>query len=192
MLDNKFCKDLFDDPYNTDVGFSPDGFTIGLTSLQVPSPHIVIGPTRAMFMSNDFGQVKSVIGKIKKELYRLKSHSLEISAIGVNTEYEFLEIEETAQKYLETRFLDSGFRNPEHFPVHMTDIRFQVKTDENNFYSLLIQPRANQPNGLYINVNAHRQLDISGIPSGEYLDDLYNQTNKELKDFIFPALDLEG
>ena len=191
LLDNKFCKDFFDDPYNTEVGFVQEGFLISLTNSQI-LPHILLGPKKAAFMSSNLEQVKLSIEKISAELKRLNVSPLEISAIGVNTEYEFLEMKETVQQYLAERFLVSGFKNENNFPVNMTDLRFQVKTDENNLYNLLIQPRANQPNGLYLNINAHRQQSFAGIPSREDLDKIYDQTNDELSKLIFPSLGLEG
>jgi hypothetical protein len=191
MLENKFCKDLFDDPYNTDVGFTPEGFIINLGKSQVPNPHVLLGPMKADFLSDSLEQVKKIIDKIVAELNRLNVAPFEITAIGVNTEHEFLNIMETAQQYLVKRFF-SGFKNTSDFTVNMTDLRFQVKKDENNFYNLLIQPRANQPNGLYININAHKQQNYSGIPTGKYLDSLYKQTEEELDRLIFPSLDLEG
>jgi hypothetical protein len=191
ILENKFCKDLFDDPYNTETGLTPEGFLINLGNSQVPNSHVLIGPMKAIFLSNNLDQVKKVIDKIATELNRLKVAPFEITAVGVNTEHEFLNIGETAQQYLVKRFV-SGFKNINDFPVNMTDLRFQVKLDENNFYNLLIQPRANQPDGLYININAHRQQNYSGIPTGKCLDDLYNQAKEKLDKLIFPSLDLEG
>jgi hypothetical protein len=191
MFENKFCKDLFDDPYNTDVGFTPDGFIINLGKSQVPNPHVLIGPMKIDFLSNSLEQVKKVIDKTVTELNRLNVAPFEITAVGVNTEHEFLDIVETAQQYLIKRFF-SGFKNTSDLPANITDLRFQVKKDENNSYNLLIQPRANQPNGLYININVHRQQNYSGIPAGKCLDDLYNQTKDELDRLIFPSLDLEG
>jgi hypothetical protein len=189
VLENKFCKDLFDDPYNTEVGFVPDGFIISLENAQIPNPHVLIGPMKVDFLSSDLKQAKNAVDKITAELNRLKVAPLEIAAVGVNTEHEFLNINETAQQYLVKRFF-SGFKNTCGFPINMTDLRFQVKTGENNSYNLLIQPRANQPNGLYININAHRQVNGSGIPTGNDLDDLYRQTADEINSLIFPSLDL--
>lgn len=191
ILENKFCKDLFDDSHNTEVGFVPDGFIINLGNSQIPNPHVLIGPMKADFLSNDLEQVKKVVNKTVTELNRLKVAPFEITAVGVNTEHEFLNITETAKQYLVKRFL-SGFKKKDDFPVNITDLKFQVRIDENRFYNLLIQPRANQPNGLYININAHRQLNEPEILTGEYLDDLYKQTEEELNRLIFPSLDLES
>jgi hypothetical protein len=190
ILENKFCKDLFDDPYNTEVGFVPEGFIINLENSQIPNPRVLIGPMKVDFSSNNLEQVKKVVDKIVTELNRLKVSPFEVAAVGVNTEHEFLNLKETAQQYLKKRFL-SGFKNERDFPVNMTDLKFQVKIDENNSYNMLIQPRANQPNGLYININAHKQLDDPRIPTGTYLDDLYKKTEMELNSLIFPSLDLE-
>jgi hypothetical protein len=191
ILGNKFCKDLFDDPYNTNVGLVSDGFIITLENSQIPNPHVLIGPMKADFLSNDLEQVKKVVNKTVAELNRAKVGPFEIAAVGVNTEHEFLDIKETAQHYLTERFF-SGFKNPNGFPVNMKDLRFQITIDENKLYNLLIQPRANQPKGLYVNINAHRQLNNAGIPAGEFLNDLYKQTEEELNKQIFPSLDLEG
>jgi hypothetical protein len=190
ILENRFCKDLFDDPYNTEVGFVPDGFIINLGNSQIPNPHVLIGPMKADFLSNNLEQVKKAVDKIVTELNRLKVAPFEVAAVGVNTEHEFLNITETAQQYLVKKFF-SGFKNTRDFPVSMTDLRFQVKINENNSYNLLIQPRVNQPNGLYININAHRQLDDLRIPIGKNLDALYKQTEEELNELIFPSLGLE-
>jgi len=192
LLDNKFCKDLFDDPYNTEVVLVQEGFIISLINSQTPPPHVLLGPMKAVFLSYDLEKVKLYIEKISAKLEQLNIGPLGISAIGVNTEYEFLEIKETAQQYLTRRFLVSGFNNENNYPVNLSDIRFQVKIDENNLYNLLIQPRANHPNGLYININSHRQTDVLGIPSSEKLEIIYNQTKDELRKIIFPSLDLEG
>jgi hypothetical protein len=191
VLENKFCKDLFDDPYNTDTMFTQEGFVINLGKPQVPSPHVLLSPMKAAFLSDNLEQVKKVIDKIITELTRINTAPFEIAAVGVNTEHEFLGIKETARQYLVKRFF-SGFKNNNNLSVSITDLRFQVKKDENNSYNLLIQPRANQPNGLYININAHRQQNYSGIPTGRRLDDLYDKTKEELDRLIFPSLDLEG
>jgi hypothetical protein len=192
MLENKFCKDLFDDPYTTEVGFTPEGFIINLAIAQIPNPHVIIGPLKADFVCTSLNQLYSVIEKVSTELTRIKMGALEISAIGVNTEYEFLGLSETSQSYLAKRFLSGGFKNENHFPLNMTDLRFRVNTNENDSYNLLIQPRANQPNGLYININAHKQVDITGMPDTKSLAALYSTTEAELKTLIFPSLDLEG
>jgi hypothetical protein len=192
MLENKFCKDLFNDPYTTEVGFTPDGLIINLVNTQIPNPHVVIGPLKADFVCNSLEQLCLTVEKVAFELDRIKVARLEISAIGVNTEYELLGLKESSQSYLANRFLSTGFKNEKKFPLIMTDLRFQVKVNKNDSCNVLIQPRANQLNGLYFNINAHKQVDIIGIPPRKSLEELYNKTKVELDTLIFPSLDLES
>ena len=192
ILDNKFCKDLFNDPYNTEVAVGPDGFLITMITPQIPAPNVILGPVRVQFISTELEQVLSVAEKIMEELARLKVSPLEVSAIGVNTEHEFLEMGETAQEYFLARFLKNGFETNSKFLLNMTDIKFTVKGSEDVSYNILIQPRANQLNGIYVNINTHRQVVDPKIPTVDYLKNVYKQTKSELEEKIFPSLGLEG
>jgi hypothetical protein len=192
MLENKFCKDLFGDPYTTEVGFTPDGLIINLANAQIPNPHVILGPLKADFVCNTLDLLCSIAEKVFTELVKLNISQLEIGAVGVNTEHEFLELSEPSQSYLTNRFLLKGFQNDQDFPLIMSDLRFQVKINENDSYNLLIQPRANQPNGLYMNINAHKQVKITGMPPKKTLVELYNKTKNDLNKLIFPSLGLEG
>jgi hypothetical protein len=191
--DNKFCKDLFDDPYNTQVGFTPEGFIISLTSPKIPNPHILISPVKIDFLSDNFEQLKEIIPKISGSLKKIGVGSLEISAVGVNTEHEFLDIGVQTSKLLAEKFLLPGLATQSknrNLIFNLTDLRFQIKETENDNYNILVQPRANQLTSLYLNINAHKQLSFSEIPLD--INSLYEQTNHKLNEVIFPLLSLEG
>jgi hypothetical protein len=193
MLDNKFCKDMFDDPYNTEVAFTPEGFLISLASPKIPSPHILISPVRIDFLSDNLEQLKGIILKTSDGLKKTEIGSLEISAVGVNTEHEFLDIGSQASEWLAEKFLLPGLikqEKSEGLIFNLTDLRFQIKETEDDSYNIAVQPRANQLNGLYLNINAHRQLSLNEIPLN--IDSLYDQANHKLNEIIFPLLSLEG
>jgi hypothetical protein len=191
ILDNKFCKDLFDDPYNTNAGLTHEGFTINLSSAKIPNPAVIINNQKIVIISYDLEQVKKTITKISSELKKFNALSLNIGAIGINTEHEFIEIGEKTTTFLANRFVLPGLKvNPTHkdYILSLTDLNFQIVASSNERYNILIQPRANQLDGIFLSINAHLQTEYENIPDVNEINELFANTLENLDNNIFTLI----
>lgn len=191
VLDNKFCKDLFDDPYNTNSGITPEGFIINLSSAKIPNPSVIINNQKIVIISYDLEQVKKTITKISSELKKFNAISLNIGAIGINTEHEFIEIGEKTTTFLANKFVIPGLKiNQSHkdFILNMSDLNFQIIASSNEKFNILIQPRANQLDGIFLSINSHLQTEYENIPDENEINKLFSQTLEKLEKQVFTLI----
>lgn len=191
VLDNKFCKDLFDDPYNTNSGITIDGFIINVSSTKIPNSSVVINNQKIVIISYDLEQVKKTITKISTELRKFPEISFNIGAIGINTEHEFIEKGKKTTTFLANKFIRPGLNLTtiqDDFIFNLIDLNFQVITNTNERYNIVLQPRANQPDGIFLSINAHIQVDYDNIPEEIEINKLFTQTLEKLDKQIFTLI----
>lgn len=158
-IDNKFAKDLFGNPYNTNTGVGPEGFFITLQGTN-PQPSVLLGPQRFAITHVNIDDILKVYEDFLKELKRI-SPALSvtpISAYGINFEIEISNLgRPTSQLWLGDRFVRNGLNNVE-TPVICHDIRFQVFNGDKENTLIHLQPRYNNPSNLFIIFNQHFDL----------------------------------
>lgn len=191
ILDNKFCLDLFGDPYNTNATLTPEGFVIKLSMAKIPNPAVIINSKRIAIISYDLNQVKETVSKVSNELKKFANISLSIGAVGINTEHEFVEMEEQSSILLAKKFVLPGIKSTSGKKkpiVNVTDLKFQIIAEENEKYNIQVQPRANLLDGLFFSINNHLQIEYDSIPEPTEVNRLFAETLKNLEDRVFPLL----
>jgi len=193
LLDNRFCKDLFDDPYNTNTGMSPEGFVINYQARTNPSPTVLIGNRRIMVLSNDLVQVLDIFEKVKSELNRVTNGSfpMKLRSYGLNTEYEFVGLEKSSSQWMSERFILKGLAIKEKhkkYKIRTTDINFQILLNDNQKLVILIQPRTNIPKGVFISINHHKDEVLETLPNREELNKLFKDSIDMLEKNIFELI----
>ncbi|MDK2977993.1 MAG: hypothetical protein PWP52_707 [Bacteroidales bacterium] len=180
LLDKKFCMDLFNDPYNTNTGMSNGGFVINYQGKTNPSPTVLIGPERIMFLSQELEQVLDLLEKIKAELLKVTNNNfpMKLKAYGINTEHEWVGLDMQSSSWLSKKFVIGGLNIKEkhkNYQVLTTDINFQIILDQNQKLVILLQPRANVPNGIFASINHHKDEILETLPEKDTLNELFKE-----------------
>lgn len=189
LLSNKFCKFLYNDPINTISGMSSEGFVITQEGAHL-GPKVVLNPLKILVQSTDLNQVLDVLDKVVKELQKDTGgkFSMKLKAIGINTEHEWLEMDQKTTNWLTNKFLIKGLRIKEKqkdYQIQTTDINFQIIVDEDQKFVIILQPRSNVPNGLFVNVNNHIDKSFESIPDSKDIKKFFNESVRYLEKYIF-------
>jgi len=188
MLDNKFCKDLFGDPYRTDAAVMPDGLFITMASRVIPSPIVQVGQQKILVITPTLETTVDTLVKLKTEL-STKEFNLELKSYGINFEFE-LTIEENAIDFLANNFVFKNLQinNKEGIKIYPTDINFTILNGETEKFVILIQPRLNKEKALFLSINCHNEKALPSLPSKEEISTTFDDTIKYIENNIFKAL----
>ncbi len=190
LLENRFCKDIFGDPYNTNSGVSPDGFCIDY--MGKPAPKIIVGPQRIAFIVTSVDELFEYMSKVEQQINVQTGgkFSFKLKAFGLNYEYEWLDLDEMTQVWLGRKFLANNVcaNMSEHFRVLCNTINFSISPTNDTCYNIDIQPRVNVPNGLFAAVNHHHQGILDTLPDDETLSRLYEESRSLLENDILSTI----
>ena len=103
-MDGKFCRELFGMPYETFNGITPDGYAIALNNK--PFPLVVISPTKIIIKAESKDILLKYVGAVKEELFKMNI-PISLSAFGINSEYQWLGLEENADTWLWNHFINT-------------------------------------------------------------------------------------
>ncbi|RHU24311.1 MULTISPECIES: hypothetical protein [Parabacteroides] len=184
VLDNKFCKDLFGNPYDTNCGIGPEGFFIGMNK---PVPRVVISPQKIVFVMSKLDDVFNTVEKVQEEIMRVTDNSFDfaLSSYGLNYEYEFLELEKPAPIWLGCKFASSINNVAESDNlVSCTGIGLQFVLDESNAIAVDIQPRNGVIDGLFMSVNHHHDVKMESLPSKQILEQAFDESQKMVENKV--------
>lgn len=194
VLGRPFCLELFGEPYFTDCGLTPEGFQVFLPG-RTPSPVFLVSPVRMQVYSPDMAQVGQVFDSVAAELGRLSDGrvGLEFSAIGLNSEYEWLDLPKPAHEWIGNLALNERLREVDRRGfVTASDIRIAMAPyGKDTLYNLTIQPRAGKENAAYISVNDHREWGEGEKLTGDRIVTLLVQSEQSVQE-LFEVLLKKG
>lgn len=188
VLDNKFNKDLFGDPYTTTAGFSPDGFTI-LKSGSIPPKTVVINPIRLEIVCLGIDEVSQVLNKIGSELKRVlgTDFQFKFSSFGLNTEYEVKLTKGNFEEWMSRRFFTGIQPLDKTSRIVGTQVNFEYQVSKEEKYAVLVQPRVNDTSSVFIQVNDHKSKDV---PDLKEFEQLFSESIEKVKNIILKTLEI--
>ena len=183
-------KNLFGDPYTTNVGFGSDGLVVQ-KMMKPPAPMMVFGPQRFQVMCGSVEETVNVFGKLRNEIYAGMNQQVPLLAqIGLNTEHEWSGIASaSAKKWLAERYIRKGLFNP---PIEMAveaqSLQFTLfLTSPQRQLSVTLQPRSEKEDGIYAAVNDHREWH-KAEPQQDELAKLFADSAKEVDQRLAPLI----
>lgn len=183
-LDASFCRNIFGMPYETFNGITPDGFTIALNNK--PFPMIVINPAKIIVKADNKEALLNYVGAIKKELIKMNV-PLSFSAFGINSEYQWLGLEENADTWLWNHFIKKDINTGNEYQV-CNKLNLRIGINENQFANIEIAPRIGIRNGLYTNINHHHNIVLEGIPDTDILNKYIEESNAAIDSNIIAKI----
>lgn len=190
LLDKKFSMDLFNDPYNTIVGLDQSGFIISKQSGKLPHPTVVINSQRLSITCHTLEQLVVVYEKILEEINAVAGDRIPLyfNSFGLNTEHEYADLDQDGPVWLTKHFIENGFNNKEKFFSKATDLRFEISNNDDKKYGIILQPRANLNNALFIAINDHRIWNQLNSPDKKVIEDLFQESLNFIKNEIFKLI----
>jgi hypothetical protein len=189
-LDNRFCLDLFGDPYNTKTWIGIDGFHISKT-LNEPGqivPNVVINNFRIQVSSSQLSETSSVFEKVTSALQSADSGiENSFAQAGYNVEYEITELGTTYQSWLATNFFNERlYKGETGFMILGQDMNF-VLVSGPVLYNVVLQPRLNNPEAAFFQFNRHVG-EPSKVLDGSCLEKQFSEVQKEIEQKVFKTL----
>lgn len=179
-LDNKFCRHLYDNPDETINGMTPDGYAISISNK--PFPIVVINPQKIIFKSGDIDTLTSYVCKVKNEFKKI-GFCPKYAAFGINYEYQFLDLNDKAELWINNKFLRSDIFGGKEKKCNVLSLRFDVNDSER--INMLFEPRVGIHNGVFMSINHHHASILDDLPEEDTLKYLFEQSKSKIeKDFL--------
>lgn len=200
ILPRKFYLDLFGDPYSTEGGLSTEGFVVTKVGTRGVTPTLALGPVRIQVLSPQAEEVSNVIEKVfpilsewtKKQKKRDDVESVEVTlkAIGLNTEHEWIDLGSDSAPWLGDVFVRAGLADA-NWSFRLKSLSFEMESrdrPDNSAYNVKIEPRANVPDGIFVNVNDHREWGDEPFPSTESILSMLEESARKAHDLFVESL----
>jgi hypothetical protein len=186
-LDRKFCLDLFDDPYNTTSGITPEGFVIAKQFTTPPHPSVVINPNRIQITELSITKTCDLAGILFNTLTQTNPSDMVIpfSSIGINMEHEWLDLTRSSQQIFRESFFQTPF-SPTDLVVPY-DLRFEIRSENNLKMNLILQPRSGLKNAIFVGSNDDRFWSEKPVPSRDMLIDMFTDSANALRKRLDPV-----
>ncbi|MCE9499054.1 MAG: hypothetical protein K8R21_00815 [Leptospira sp.] len=187
-FDRKFCLDLFQDPYNTHMGISPEGFFITKQVGSPPFSSVLINPQRIQVTGFEIFEVIVTYDKVIQEIVKATSGAVPLffDSVGLNTEHEWTEMNESGDKWLTDKFIEKGLSKGNfQYYTKTYDIRFELVGHDDRKFNILLQPRAQNQNAIFGAINDHRIWTSFACPDAKAVEELFDDSLNELENKIF-------
>ena len=162
-FDNRFAKDLFDQPYDTFNGFTPEGYVVAIENK--PFPMVVLSPTRVVIKAKDKEGLQKYMEAVQPEIDKLIQDN-RFSSFGINSEYQWTDISESSEVWLWNHFINPSLSCSS--LVQMCNkLNLRIGINETQIANVEIEPRRGVRNGIFANINHHHNQFLNGIPTGE-------------------------
>lgn len=184
VMDNKFAKDLFELPYDTFNGITPEGYIIAIENK--PFPMVIVNPEKLIIKAKDMDSLVVYLNKIKAEFDRM-SVKFAFSSFGINSEYQWVNIGSSAETWLWDHFMKRTFVLDA--PFHLcSKLNLRVGINDTQLVNLEIEPRRGVRDGIFANINHHHNQPLDVIPTGDYAISLISESMKIINDRIIKTL----
>lgn len=184
VLDNRFCKDLFHQPYETFNGVSPEGFTVALNGKAFPL--LVINPQKVIFKAKTKEDLLEYVHAVKEEFARI-NFSSEYVAYGINWEIQWLDLPNPADIWLWNRFIDDKIKTNSVFQT-CGNISMRFGVNDTEVLNLTLEPRKGRHNGVFGSVNHHHSVSFESLPEGDELTKMIKDSYELLFDKYLPNI----
>lgn len=182
-LENKFCRELFDMPYDTFNGMTPEGYVIAVENK--PMPSITITPQKIVFKAQTPEALATYVDALAKE-FKSKGIPMKSSAFGVNSEYQWIGLESPSSEWMWDRFINPSMAIA---PMNQCNrVSFRFVMNEFEVVNLEFMPRVGRNDGIFASVNHHHASEINEFPSQDILKKLFDSSEKYLKEHFFLTL----
>lgn len=170
-LENKFCRDLFGMPYDTFNGVTQEGYVIAVENK--PMPSITITPQKIVFKAKTVDELAKYVNAIARE-FASKSIPMAYSAFGVNSEYQWINLPETAGRWIWQHFINPTLGNGESNQCNSISLRFGI--NESEHLNMEFLPRIGRHDGVFASINHHHSIGGNELPNHEVLAKLFKDT----------------
>ena len=164
-MDVGFCNRLFGKPYDTFNGITPEGYVIAINNK--PFPMIVISPTKIIFKAENKESLLKYVKEVKGEFKKMNI-PISLAAFGINSEYQWLGLEENADTWMWSHFIDKNINTGNEYHV-CNNVNLRIGLNENQYVNVEIAPRMGIRNGLFANINHHHTVVLDALPDTEVL-----------------------
>lgn len=191
QFDNRFAKDLFGDPYQTTLGITPDGLTIAKAEpAGVPTSAVVIGNSKFQVSHASLDKlcevVMSIFGKLKPAI---PDFEIKFAQYGLNFEYTVSELDKTSIEWMGEKYLKFEGSQELGYKIVANELRFGISRDDGTTFAIVVQPRFNDLNAIFVQINDHRSALLE-VTSGEDLRANFMESRSQIENEIFKMLSL--
>lgn len=170
QLSSEFCRNIFHNPELTMSGITPVGFVVK-HKLQ-PVPMISISTDKFVIMAKTKDELFPYIESIKTQV-----PVYEFGSYGLNRDFEYLGIGQSAVDWISSRFIKERFRIGSSVNC-CNRLNLMFDTGENEFLNIDIEPRVGIQDGLFLSVNHHNNCPLRGFPDRDRLQTLYDRSKQ--------------
>lgn len=156
IQDNKFVKELFDDPLNTISGNNPNGFMI---NRQIPSgpvtDMVLLNQTFIQIVTKEKGIIFDLLEKVGKKLMEINPAPFDFSFYIINLIID-KETNGLGQKKASSFLAKNLLNNVKPIKelagssINVNEINFEIKKNEQEKVTFQIQPRINNQEEIFI------------------------------------------
>lgn len=184
-LDPNFCKNLFDEPSRTICGMTPEGYVITIDKRQMPL--VVISQNKICIRAKDEETVVKLCQIMSTKISEIGLKTI-YSAIGLNYEYQWLELNESAENWICKRFVKRDvFETIKLNSCQKLSLRTEISNDE--FANLDIEPRVGTNDGVFVGINHHHNIRMERIPVYEELVKMYASSKKKIEKILLELIE---
>lgn len=170
QLSSEFCRNIFHNPELTMSGITPIGFVVK-HKLQ-PVPMISISSDKFVIMAKTTDELFSYIESIKAQV-----PVYEFGSYGLNRDFEYLGVGQSAADWISSRFIKDRFRIGKNVNCS-SRLNLMFDTGENEFLNIDVEPRVGIQDGLFLSVNHHNNCPMPGFPDRDRLRMLFNRSEQ--------------
>lgn len=175
-MDGKFCRELFEMPYETFNGNTPEGYVIAINNK--PFPMVIISPTKIIIKAENRDSLIKYVVAIKSELKRMNV-PISLVAFGINSEYQWLGLDANADTWMWNHFINKDIITGKEYNV-CNKVNLRIGINDNQFANIEIMPRVGIRNGLFANINHHHNIVLDELPNAESLKIIIDESNSTI------------
>lgn len=182
-LDNKFCKDLFGLPYDTINGLTNEGYIIAIENK--PMPSVTITPQKIVVKAQSVLNLATYVDSLAKE-FKSKGIPMASSAYGINTEYQWLDLNSPSSEWMWNRFINPAMATATMNQCNKVSFRFVVNDSE--AVNMEFMPRVGINDGIFASVNHHHAIGLNEFPTQGLLKVMFEDSQRLLEKIFFPTI----
>lgn len=190
-LDSAVLANLFNDPYTTSIGLSPEGLLVQKLG-KPPVPAVLIGPAKFQATHTSIDETVRVLDAFMAEAHKRMNQQIPlVSALGINSEIEWEKPAfSPSERWLADQYVRKGLALlPPDATVAATNVHFRLTLNapERRTYNIQLQPRAGNENAVFASINDHREWN-KAVPSGEEARRLLQESIDEIRNRVMPIV----
>ena len=175
---NRFCKDLFEKPYETVNGFYPDGYLVSANTslypaLYITNDKVVCKTKNKEDLSNYLCKLNDFLKKNDPEILK------NFRAFGLNYEYK-IDLNDVSS-FLIDRFCSEKIKTSSDRTVICNSISLSVVAPPSQRYNFQIQTKDNT---CFIEINHHHEEIFTSLHSGKDLLNIIAESQTSVENIL--------